>query len=219
MKLTFYFDFLSPYSYLAWCWLRDYMANAPSSLEFSLKPVTMAPLIHAQETKGPAEIPAKREYLMRDILRRTQKEQIPFKAPVQLPFNSLYALRLSLQECASLRQTSVVDAFYRKAWEQGADIGDTEVVHQVLDSLDLPRREWMDKVGSKEARRQLKLNTKEAIAGGVFGVPTFLVENGSETEMFWGSDSIHFLKDYLAGEDPLDKEELKKFQESYKTLE
>lgn len=213
MKLCFYFDFLSPYTYLAWCWLRKFKEE--TSYEWEFRPVTLANIIHAQGTLGPAEIEPKREYLMRDLLRITKSQDIPFHPPGQLPFNSLYALRIALEECSGDKQFQVIDGFFRAAWQDGRDIGDTEVVLDVLGQLGLPGEKWLDEVGTKELRKALKVNTKEAISLGIFGLPTFLVHNEGERELFWGYDSVNFLTQYLHGKDPLDRKELRKFQESY----
>ncbi len=221
-SVTFYFDFLSPYSYLAWTWLRDNHELIRQKSHFFIKPVTLAPLIKANETKGPAEIPSKREYLMKDCLRFASLHSIPFTPPPALPFNSLYALRVSLFECCAKDQVKVIDGLYREAWEHGHDLGNPEVVEKVLNQLGLPGAQWIERVGDKDLRKALKSATKEAIEAGVFGLPSFLVDNGEERELFWGNDSISFLKLYLEDRDPLKtspyKEQYKKFQDSYLEL-
>lgn len=222
-KLTFYFDFLSPYSYLAWTWLRDNQELVRQNCHLFLKPVTLAPVIKANDTKGPAEIPSKRDYLMKDCLRFSSLHNIPFQAPKTLPFNSLYALRVSLFECCGTEQVKVIDALYRAAWEHGRDLGNSETVEDVLNSIGLPGAKWIERVGDKDLRKALKENTKEAIERGVFGLPTFLVDNGDQAELFWGNDSISSLKLYLAGNDPLERPEIKEkyqqFQNSYLELD
>lgn len=220
--ITFYFDFLSPYSYLAWTWLRENHESVRQKCHLFLKPVTLAPLIQANETKGPAEIPSKREYLMKDCLRFAALHGIPFHPPAVLPFNSLYALRISLLECSGHDQMKVIDLFYRAAWERGLDLGNSENVANILNENDLPGAQWLERVGDKDLRKALKSQTKEAIEAGVFGLPSFLVDNEGERELFWGNDSISYLKLYLENRDPLEtspyKEFLKKFQDSYLEL-
>ena len=74
-KIEFYFDFLSPYSYLAWTWVRS------SPYEFEFYPVSMGSIIAAYDTKGPAQIEPKRNYLFKDLLRSTKMNNIPFTTP------------------------------------------------------------------------------------------------------------------------------------------
>lgn len=218
MVTTFYFDFLSPYSYLAWCWLRENHEELREKGKLALKPVTLAPIIKANETKGPAEIPSKRNFLMKDCLRFTTLHDIPFRAPASLPFNSLYALRISLVECSGLDQLKVIDTFYRGAWEHGLDLGNAETIESILNEAGFPGSKWLDRVGDRDLRQMLKSNTSEAIQSGIFGLPTFLVDNGEGQEIFWGNDSIPYLRLYLEGKDPLNQNEYKLFQNAYLEL-
>jgi len=207
-KIDFYFDFLSPYSYVAWTWLRD----NDHKYDFSFFPVSIPSIIAHHETKGPAQIKPKRNYLFQDLLRVTKLNNIPFTTPPNLPFNSLYALRLSLVGVAQTQQRAVIDAIFRAGWEHGRDIGNDEVLKLVLIETNLAADELFARMEEKSSRVELKSNIENAIQKDVFGVPTFLVDE----EIFWGNDSIKYLELYLNGLDPLDKvkyyEFLKKHQ-------
>ena len=200
-KIEFYFDFLSPYSYLAWTWVR----TAPADFEYH--PVSIPSIVSSYETKGPAQIKPKRNFLFKDLLRFTKLNQIPFTTPKNLPFNSLYALRLSLKSVAGELQKEVIDSIFRAGWEYGLDIGNDDVLKEVLRSKNLPVEQLFLKMEEKESRMQLKSNIENALKKEVFGVPTFFVDE----EMFWGNDSIKYLEMYLAGNDPLDHEKYKNF--------
>lgn len=200
-KIEFYFDFLSPYSYLAWTWVRS------QPYEFEYYPVSMASIIAAYDTKGPAQIEPKRNYLFKDLLRSTKMSNIPFTTPKFLPFNSLYALRLSLINTAGEKQKEIIDAIYRAGWEHGLDIGSDDVLKTVLKNNNLYTDELIEKMESKDARQELKGNIERALQRELFGVPSFVVDG----EMFWGYDSTKYLEMYLNGTDPLDKEMYQKF--------
>lgn len=195
--VEFYFDFLSPYSYLAWTWLRE------SDINFVAVPVVLAQVIHHHETKGPAEIAPKRDYLWKHCLRTAKYRNIPFVMPAKLPFNSSYALRMAI---ASGGDKNVIDALFRAAWEKGLDIGEPEVV------LALPECQGLDEAASsKESRRALKENVAKAISRGAFGTPTFVVGE----ELFWGDDCQRDLMAYLKHEDVLDHAAFKDFTERF----
>jgi 2-hydroxychromene-2-carboxylate isomerase len=200
-KIDFYFDFLSPYSYVAWTWVR----SAPHDFEYH--PISIPSIIAHYETKGPAQIKPKRNYLFKDLLRFTKLNNIPFTTPLHLPFNSLYALRLSLKSVAGNQQKEVIDAIFRAGWEHGLDIGSDEVLKEVLKNMNLPVTELFSKMEDKTSRQQLKNNNESALNKEIFGVPTFLVDE----EMFWGNDSTKYLEMYLAGNDPLDHDKYKIF--------
>ncbi len=202
-KIDFYFDFLSPYSYVAWTWVRD----NDHKYDFSYHPVSIASIIAHYETKGPAQIKPKRNYLFKDLLRFTQLNNIPFTTPKNLPFNSLYALRLSLAGVAQVHQKAIIDAIFRAGWEDGRDIGNDDVLKLVLTEKNLKVFELFALMEEKTSRVELKRNIENALNKDIFGVPTFLVDE----EIFWGNDSIKYLELFLNGSDPLDKEKYKDF--------
>ena len=200
-KIEFYFDFLSPYSYVAWTWVKS------QPLDFDFYPVSVASLISHYETKGPAQIKPKRNYLFKDLLRFTKLHNIPFVTPKNLPFNSLYALRLSLFSVSGSLQKEVIDAIFTAGWVEGKDIGSDSVLREILEAKKLPVDQLFEKMEAKDARAQLKSNVELALSKELFGVPSFLVDE----EMFWGNDSVKYLEMYLNGTDPLDQEKYKEF--------
>ncbi|MDO9181687.1 MAG: DsbA family protein [Bacteriovorax sp.] len=200
-KISFYFDFLSPYSYLAWTWVRD------QPLDFDYIPVSIASIVNHYETKGPAQIKPKRNFLFKDLLRYTSLNHIAFTTPKNLPFNSLYALRLSLKNVAGDQQKEIIDAIFRAGWENGMDIGNDDILKEILGHYQIGITELFLKMEDKSSRVELKSNIESALSKEIFGVPTFLVDE----EMFWGNDSIKYLEMYLAGKDPLDHEKYKNF--------
>jgi 2-hydroxychromene-2-carboxylate isomerase len=204
-RIEFFFDFLSPYSYLAWTWVRK------QKYEFTYTAVTLATIIKAHETKGPAEIEPKRNYLFKDILRFTKLNNIPFTTPKDLPFNSLYALRLALQSSAGEQQKEIIDAIFRAGWEHGLDIGNDDVLKSVLKEKNLYSDDLIEKMESKTARVELKANNEKALKAGLFGVPSFIVDD----ELFWGNDSTRYLEMYLNELDPLDREKYQQFIEKF----
>lgn len=221
-SFNFFFDFLSPYSYFAWCWIREQKPFLEERGPLIYTPVNLAPLIHAHGTLGPAEIEAKRNYLMKDCLRLSTVKNIEFNAPSELPFNALYALRISLKEVCGSKQFNVIDLFYRAAWERGLNLGDDQLIRQLLSDACFPAQDWLELVGDKEIRRALKNNGKMALENGLFGLPSVVVQTDRGQELFWGRDSLEYLKMFVMGEDPLDininKDKLKHFQSSYKAL-
>lgn len=202
-KIEFYFDFLSPYSYVAWTWVREHNAN----YDFDYIPVSIPSIVAHFDTKGPAQIKPKRNYLFKDLLRFTSLNKIPFTTPESLPFNSLYALRLALKSVAGESQWDVIDAIYRAGWEHGLNIGNDEVLKSVLNEKNLDVAGLFARMEDKSSRVELKKNIEQALSKELFGVPSFLVDE----ELFWGNDSIKYLQMYLAGTDPLDHEKYQAF--------
>jgi 2-hydroxychromene-2-carboxylate isomerase len=201
-NLIFYFDYLSPFSYFAWLELRGLAKDLNLNLQF--KPVALGPLLNHWQIKGPGEVQPKREFLLKQMLRFSEKNNIPFTTPKTHPFNSLYALRLSLQAVAGVYQEQVIETFWKAGWQKRIDMGEPEELLSALREMDLPADELYEKSFSKEARAELKNNIQEAISQGVFGVPSFIIED----ELFWGADSMVELREFIIGEDKLDREKL-----------
>ncbi len=212
----FFYDFLSPYSFLAWM----KMAKNPevfSCERFRPVPIPMGTLIHSYETKGPAEIPSKRDFLMRSWLRELEREKIKAVLPPQMPFNSLYALRLTCSthmeglEGAklSLRQKhwNLIDKIFQACWMHGLDISCESVLKNILKEVGLPEQ-LFDCISSKELRVEIKSNIKLAQSHGVFGVPTWVID---QKEIFWGADCLSDLISFLQGDDHYNTEIYEKY--------
>lgn len=208
--MDFYFDFLSPYSYLAFQWIKKNRVLLDQlKIEINYVPVMMGKLIHSFDTKGPAEIESKRNFLFKDCLRYSSVHNIAFTPPKELPFNSLYSLRVVIAASPS-NKFDIVDAIFSAGWARGEEIGEEDSLRSILSERELDCS-LLDKTTSKDIRRELKQNTSEAFKRGVFGVPSFIYKD----ELFWGNDSTKYLELVLAGKDPLDKEKFNNFINSY----
>ena len=201
-ELNFYFDFLSPFSYFAYLQMKERAQLL--GLHIAYKPVALGPLLNHWQIKGPGEITPKREFLLKQCLRYAAKNNLDFTTPKTHPFNSLYALRLSLRGVAGDHQERVIDALWKAGWQKRIDMGEPDELLEVLRSHNLPADELYEKSFSKEAKVELKANIQEAISHGAFGVPSFVAEN----ELFWGNDAIHDLLSFMEGKDPLNREKL-----------
>jgi 2-hydroxychromene-2-carboxylate isomerase len=201
-EMNFYFDFLSPFSYFAWLKLEDFKKE--TNIKVNYKPVALGPLLNHWQIKGPGEVTPKREFLLKQMLRYAETNGIPFTTPKTHPFNSLYALRLVLKGVAGDHQERVIETFWKAGWQTRIDMGEPDELLKVLREADLPADELYEKSFSREAKVELKNNIQEAISHGAFGVPSFVVQN----ELFWGADSMTDLKNFILGNDKLDREKL-----------
>ena len=201
-EFSFYFDFLSPFSYFAWRELQS--LKTQQGLLISYKPVALGPLLNHWGIKGPGEVQPKREFLLKQCLRFAARKNIAFTTPKTHPFNSLYALRFALKSTAGDLQEAVISCLWQAGWQKRIDMGEPEELINVLKAANLPAEELYEKSFSREAKQELKANISEATSLGVFGVPSFV----SGEELFWGNDALPDLLSYLAGEDPLDRKKL-----------
>ena len=221
--LFFFFDFLSPYAHLAWFRLQSVCVNHPS-VQLTPTPVVFAAFLNKYGHKGPAEIPPKRAYLIKDVARIAHREQLPIPPitpPPTHPFNPLLALRVatvllspSQGSATATRETGeaeatkdhkrtllawrAIDLLFVSVWGGGAGAETPEAVKKVLSQLGLDGDSVIASAMTQENKGRLKANTDLAIAKGAFGVPTMVVDN----EIFWGFDSLPHLEAHLAGKLP-----------------
>jgi 2-hydroxychromene-2-carboxylate isomerase len=192
-NILFYFDFISPYTYLAVTQLPALLKETSSTL--TCMPVLLAGLLNAHGQKGPAEIPAKRRYTFIDCLRWARHYGVSLQGPPTHPFNPLPALRMTLALESELRWSwirRVMDA----CWVEGKDISQQQTLLILAKELNLEGQELWDQSQTPEVKMALRRNTEEAIQKGVFGVPSFLLKG----ELFWGADRLEFLKSFLKGQ-------------------
>jgi len=195
-QIEFFFDYLSPFSYIAFERLRKRRHDF-QGIEIVFTPVIMSQVIHAWGTLGPAEIAPKRDFLMRQCLKIADMENIDFKIPPSLPFNTLDALRLTMVPEWKERQFEFVTRCFHYAWQERGDLGDYDSFKVYMKNFNFDFAE----ANSKELRRLLKTNTKRAIEIKLFGVPTFMAskDNKKEKELFWGSDTLNDILDFFKG--------------------
>ncbi len=184
-QADWYFDFISPYAYLQLCSFD----RLPDDLAVAMKPVLFAGLLGHWEHKGPAEIPAKRRQTYRYCHWLAAKRGIPFKTPPRHPFNPLAVLRLAVTLDG---EPAAVRAIFHHIWGTGHDGQDPSSLRALAAALGVD--DLAGRIGDPEVKQRLRANTDEAIRRGVFGVPTFAIDN----ELFWGEDVTAMMLDYLA---------------------
>jgi 2-hydroxychromene-2-carboxylate isomerase len=198
-RVEFFFDFLSPYAYLAWSRVRALCARRGDTLV--PRPVLFAALLEHGGQRGPAEIPAKRRWLVADCLRLAALAGVPFTFPKHHPFNPIAALRVALREVAGEQQEDVIDALFAAGWADGADLGSPDAIVRALEARGLDGRDLLARAAEPAAKDALRRKTSDAIARGVFGVPTMIAGDA----LFWGNDRVEHLELALDGRDPLDR--------------
>ena len=205
-RLDFYFDYLSPYAYLASREIGPLCER--NQVDLVLRPVLFAGLLDHWGQRGPAEIPPKGLHVFRETLRYALSRDIPLRAPRHHPFNPLTALRVAQAEVSGEDQAGVVRALFDHGWARGGDLGDDDEIARALDEAGLDGLQLVERTRAPEVKARLRADTDAAIARGVFGIPTMVVGE----ELFWGLDQLPWLELHLQGKDPLagvDWEELR----------
>jgi 2-hydroxychromene-2-carboxylate isomerase len=195
--IRFYFDFISPYAYVAWKGVHALAAEHGREVEFV--PILFAALLDAHGTKGPAEVPAKRAYVFKDALRRATMAGLRLVPPPAHPFNPLLALRVASLDFDAPTRRAVIDALFDATWGDGPGVTDPATVAALLSRVGIDGEAAVREAATDAAKARVRARTEEAVALGVFGVPTMLVDG----ELFWGYDAFPCVAQRLRGEDPV----------------
>jgi 2-hydroxychromene-2-carboxylate isomerase len=203
--LRFCFDYVSPYAYLAWARIHD-LAERHRCLVIPV-PVVFGALLDAHGQKGPAEIPAKRRYLIKDCARLAHAFGVPFAPPPSHPFNPLLALRASSLPMPEGARRTLIDRLYAEAWGGGRGVTDPAVVAEAASAAGLDGDAAVQEAREQATKDLLRRQTDEALARGAFGVPTVFAGD----ELFWGVDALGHLERFLDGADPVTPELLERW--------
>ena len=182
-KINWYYDFVSPYAYLQSHMLGRFDGKA----EITCVPVLFAGLLNHWGQLGPAEMSTKRIWTYRYCVFAAQQQGVPFKLPPAHPFNPINALRLMI---VAGDRTAMRTAF-DFVWGEGHDPSHADSFLALADRLGI--EDAPAQVGDQAVKDRLRANTDAAIAAGVYGVPTFKIDD----ELFWGMDGTDFALAYL----------------------
>jgi 2-hydroxychromene-2-carboxylate isomerase len=199
-RIEFYYDLVSPYSYLAYG--RIGRICEENGAQLVLRPMLLGAVHKAVGLRSPVEIKSKAGYQAKDIRRWADYYGLPLEFPDPFPFRTLKTMRAAM----FLQEREELGAFTREAfalyWEEGGAPGGLQEtdedapVSAVAGRIGIGPEEVLSGAASPEAKQALKLATSEAVERGVFGAPAFFIGD----EMFWGNDRLHFVEAALRQE-------------------
>jgi 2-hydroxychromene-2-carboxylate isomerase len=200
-----YADPVSPY---AWLGLADLERIEAMGARIVVVPVLFAGLLNAHGTVGPAEVDAKRRYLFRDVMREAARRGLQFAGPPGHPFNPLPALRMCTAIEDDAQRRTLLVTLTRATWERGENLMDDATLVRLADAAGLDGTALLAAAQTPAVKAALADATAQAVADGVFGVPTFRIDG--DDELFWGADRIDALLWRLQGQS-IDAEILRAF--------
>jgi 2-hydroxychromene-2-carboxylate isomerase len=199
--VRFYFDFISPYSYLA----TKLIEQRPelSSIVFEHRPVVFGSILSRLGTTGPGEVPVKRRHGLRDVLLLARWYGVPLEGPPTHPFNSIYALRSVCAVEGEEKRGALMRRYFAAAWGEGRSLEDLSVLKACLCDVGIDQ-DPEDAASAPANRKALKAGTQELLDLGGFGVPAFEIDG----LLFWGHDRLTLLRAYLDGQVERDEAKL-----------
>tara|TARA_B100000123_G_scaffold178256_1_gene132653 strand:- start:731 stop:1318 length:588 start_codon:yes stop_codon:yes gene_type:complete len=186
-SFDFYFDFVSPYSFLAHKEIR--IIEKKNLIKINYKPILLGGLHNLHGIKAPAFIPAKAKFMIRDCKLIAEKNKIKFKFNSYFPIRSLNLMRGVIVADEDNFKSYYVDTIFNSIWQDGLNMNDESIVERVLKNLNINPKTFILRSLSSSIKDKLKKNTSEAFKIGVFGAPSFVSNN----KVFWGQDRIEFV--------------------------
>ena len=183
----FYFDFISPYSFLAH--KEIIKIERKNSIKIKYKPILLGGLHNLHGIKAPAFIPAKAKHMIRDCKLIAEKNRIKFKFNSYFPIKSLNLMRGVFVAEEDNYKSNYIDSIFNSIWQDGLNMNDENVVQKVLKNLNINPKTFYLRSASSSIKDTLRKKTNEAYEKGIFGAPSFVSNN----KIFWGQDRLEFV--------------------------
>ena len=185
-SFDFYFDFVSPYSFLAHKEIK--MIERKKTVKVIYKPILLGGLHNLHGITAPAFIPAKAKHMIRDCKLIAEKNKIKFKFNSYFPIKSLNLMRGVLVAEEDNIKSFYIDNIFDAIWRDGLNMNDENVFQKILKNLNINPKTFFLRSQSSSIKDLLRNKTNEAFHKGVFGAPSFISNN----KVFWGQDRIEF---------------------------
>jgi 2-hydroxychromene-2-carboxylate isomerase len=190
-RLEFFFDYVSPFAYLANSQMPALIERTGAELVY--RPMLLGGVMQASGNSPPFSVPAKGAYVARDSQRWARRYGIPLEPNSHFPIMTILPLRAALVLLEEGGFAEFHAGVFRAMWTEGANIGDADVLGAVLEKAGIDAAHVLARCADSAIKAALKANTAVAVERGAFGAPTFFVGD----EMFFGNDRLDFVEEAL----------------------
>ena len=186
-SFDFYFDFISPYSYLAY---KKFLSLDNNKININFKPILLGGLHNLGGITAPAFNERKMKNMKNDCKLIAFKNKIEFKWNTKFPINSLYLMRgyIAIKDP---NKKEFLDSCFEAYWKNDIDISDEKNLFKILDNCKIDKDTFLNDIKKQEIKNELKGLTKDAFEKDIFGAPTFVVND----KIFWGQDRLDYALD------------------------
>ena len=184
-SIDFYFDFVSPYSFLAHKRIRK--IENEEKIKFIYKPILLGGLHNLIGITAPAFINPKAKFMVRDCKMVANKFDIKFKFNSKFPINSLNLLRGLLSINYDKKKT-YINNFFDAYWQDGLNLNEEKIIITILRKCKIKQADFRKEINNQKIKNKLKKLTQDAFKKDIFGAPTFVVNK----KIFWGQDRLDY---------------------------
>jgi len=185
----FYFDFISPYSFLAHKEIKK--LEKRNLIKVQYMPILLGGLHNLHGIKAPAFIPSKARFMIRDCKLVAEKKKIKFKFNSYFPIKTVDLMRGVFIAKEDEFENYYIDKIFESIWRDGLNMNDQNIIDKVLKNININPKTFFLRASGESVKNLLRKKTDEAFEKGVFGAPTFLVNN----KIFWGQDRLEYAID------------------------
>ena len=183
----FYFDFVSPYSFLAHKEIRK--IEKSNEVKIKYMPILLGGLHNLAGIKAPGFIPIKAKYMIKDCKLWAEKYNIAFKFNNYFPIKTLDLMRCVLVAEKKGFLQNFINKVFDSIWKDGLNLNDHIIVEKLLKNLDINPKTFLMESADSKIKDELKRRTDDAFKKGIFGAPSFIINN----KVFWGQDRLEFV--------------------------
>ena len=186
-SFEFYFDFISPYSFFAHKEIQKLEKRELVKIKY--KPILLGGLHNLHNIKAPAFIPAKAKFMIRDCKLIAEKKKIKFKFNSYFPIKTLNLMRGIFIAREDDFQSFYIDKIFDAIWRDGLNMNDQNIMDKIIKNMNINPKTFFLRASNQNVKTLLKSKTDEAFNKGIFGAPSFLINN----KIFWGQDRLDFV--------------------------
>jgi 2-hydroxychromene-2-carboxylate isomerase len=190
-RLEYFFDYVSPFAYLADTQLPALVERTGAELVY--RPFFLGGVMQAAKNSPPITVPNKGAYMVTEMQRWSKRYGVEVNPNPHFPVNTLHAMRAAIAALDGKRFVDFHKAMFRSVWVQGQNLGDAEVLKSAIDAAGLDGAAILARSKEQDVKDKLRQSSEEAVSRGAFGAPTFFVGE----EMFWGNDRLDFVEEAL----------------------
>ena len=183
----FYFDFASPYTFIAHKQIRK--IEKENSIKVKYMPILLGGLLKSAGIKADVDIPIKAKYMIKDCKLWSEKNNIVFKFNSYFPIITLDLMRCVLVAEKKGFEQHFINKVFDAIWKDGLNLNDNMIVEKLLKNLDINAKTFLMQAVDSKIKDELKKRTDNAYKKGIFGAPSFIINN----KMFWGQDRLEFV--------------------------
>ena len=191
-QVEFYFDFVSPTTYLAYTQLPKIAQRTGAEIVY--KPFLLGGVFKASGNTTPMAVPAKGTWMVADMDRFAKRYNVPMAFNPFFPINSINIMRGAVWAQEQGIMEKYCDIMFKAMWVDQVNLGDPEEVVKLLEKTDIDTAQFQAAVANQDIKDKLRAITEEAAARGAFGAPTLFVGE----EMFFGQDRLDFVEEALS---------------------